>query len=416
MSITENKLSPIKIGNLKTINLIYATSFLDLFAVGLTFPLFSTYLRDIGASHTTIGLVSAVYSGIQVLSGPLIGSWSDVRDRKTVLRTTLLLCALCYGLLGTAHSIVFILILRCVLGVVKHTQTICKALISDLIPPKEQSETFGKSASLASLGFIIGPFVGGNLSELKHGFSYVCILTAILFLVNYGIACLLPDPIPKENTNMNISLINSARNEFKKTVKELVDIDWKEHWDTFLLKFLMGLTMTCYFTNQSIYLKETYQMSQKHIGYMISFFSTVGMISGFILNKINSLYKPDSLFTRLCHSFFILTISFFGIYLSPNFYIFLFLLIPLAFSATALRVGSMELMFEKSEKLHKGSLSGASNSIMSVARFLTPVITGFTSDIFNEQSVMLIAAFPSSLGFLVSVFMKKKYGKIVKNK
>nr|XP_023026470.1 major facilitator superfamily domain-containing protein 9-like isoform X2 [Leptinotarsa decemlineata] len=171
----------------ETIDVIYTISFLDLFAVGLTFPLFATFLRDLGSSHSTIGLLSATYSGIQVLSGPLIGSWSDIRDRKTVLKTTLLICAFCYGLLGATNSVVCIFFLRIVLGIVKHTQTICKAMITDLIPRKKQSETFGKSASLASLGFIIGPFVGGNLSELKHGFTYVSILTAGIFSINYVI-------------------------------------------------------------------------------------------------------------------------------------------------------------------------------------------------------------------------------------
>nr|XP_023026463.1 major facilitator superfamily domain-containing protein 9-like isoform X1 [Leptinotarsa decemlineata] len=399
----------------ETIDVIYTISFLDLFAVGLTFPLFATFLRDLGSSHSTIGLLSATYSGIQVLSGPLIGSWSDIRDRKTVLKTTLLICAFCYGLLGATNSVVCIFFLRIVLGIVKHTQTICKAMITDLIPRKKQSETFGKSASLASLGFIIGPFVGGNLSELKHGFTYVSILTAGIFSINYGIACLLPETTRREKTE-NISILKSVKKEFGKTVKELVDCDWQEHWDTFLLKFLMGLTMGCYFTNQAIYLRETYQMSQKHIGYMISFFSMIGMISGFCINKINSLYKADSIFTRLCHNFAIMTFSFFGVYLSPNLFVFLLLLLPLAFSATALRVGSMELMFSKSEKLHRGSLSGTSNSIMSVARFLTPLVTGFTSDILSEQSVMLVAVFPASLGLLLSWLMKRKHKIIVKNK
>lgn len=59
-------------------------------------------------------------------------------------------------------------------------------MISDLIPPSEQTGVYGKSAALGSLGFIVGPFMGGHLSEMKHGFTYVSGVTALSFLVNLG--------------------------------------------------------------------------------------------------------------------------------------------------------------------------------------------------------------------------------------
>uniref|UniRef100_A0A6P7GW81 Major facilitator superfamily domain-containing protein 9-like n=1 Tax=Diabrotica virgifera virgifera TaxID=50390 RepID=A0A6P7GW81_DIAVI len=405
-------------GTTKTINLIYMISFLDLFAVGLTFPLFGNYLRDLGASHTTVGLISSAYSAIQVLSGPLIGSWSDIRDRRTVLKWTLLMCAACYDLLGTTNSIVFILLLRFVLGVVKHTQSICKAVITDLVSPEEQNDIFGKSASVASLGFIVGPFVGGNLSELNHGFTYVCMLTGLLFIINYVCACYLPEntkgSTPPNSTNNPIGW-QTVTSEFKKSVNEIVSIDWKVHWDTFLLKFLLGLTITVYFSNQAIYLRETFQMSQKHVGYMISLFSTIGMISGLCLKKVDSFLKNVDVYTKMGVWFGVLALCFIAMYLSPNFIVFMFFLAPLSLAATAMRVASMELMFKKTEALHRGSLSGASNSVMSVARFMTPLFTGISSDIFSEKSVMLIAVVPASIGVFVSLYTKRKYDSTVKN-
>ncbi|KAJ8948386.1 hypothetical protein NQ314_008426 [Rhamnusium bicolor] len=259
--------------NIKTINLIYAISFLDLFAVGLTVPLFSTHLRELGVSHTVIGLLSSTYSGIQVLSGPIIGGWSDIRDRKYVLKITLLICGVCYGLLGITESIFFIFILRFILGIMKHTQSICKAVITDLVPHNEQTGIFGRSAAFSSVGFIIGPFIGGHLSEINHGFTYVCGLTVTSFIINF---------------------------------------------------------------------------------------------------------------------------------------------VPLSLASTTLRVVSMELMLKKSEKMHRGSLSGASNSIMSVARFVTPFLSGILSDIFSEQSVMLVAMIPAVLGMCVSLYMKFVYVNIKK--
>jgi hypothetical protein len=58
----------------RDLNLVYIISFMDLFAVGLTVPLFSNHLRELGASHFTIGLLSSLYSGLQVISGPVVVS------------------------------------------------------------------------------------------------------------------------------------------------------------------------------------------------------------------------------------------------------------------------------------------------------------------------------------------------------
>lgn len=60
-------------------------------------------------------------------------------------------------------------------------------LILDLIPKDSYSKVFAQSVSIGSLGFVIGPMIGGHLIMLDNGFTYVCLLTSILFLINLGI-------------------------------------------------------------------------------------------------------------------------------------------------------------------------------------------------------------------------------------
>lgn len=72
------------------------------------------------------------------------------------------------------------------LGIVKHIQSICKAVITDILPNEKHTEAFGKSAAISSIGFILGPLLGGQISEVANGFSYVCFFTMVLFFVNIG--------------------------------------------------------------------------------------------------------------------------------------------------------------------------------------------------------------------------------------
>ncbi|XP_044261833.1 major facilitator superfamily domain-containing protein 9-like [Tribolium madens] len=394
----------------KNLNLVYALSFMDLFAVGLTVPLFSNHLRELGASHFTIGLLNSLYSGLQVISGPIVGSWSDVRDRKSVLQITLLLCSLGYIALGLTNSILFIAIVRILLGVTKHTQSICKAIITDLVPPCDRASALGRSTALGSLGFIIGPTLGGHLIELNNGFFYVCSFTSVLFIVNVALTSVISEiKAPKKGQiNQQNPIFTKLRYEFNKSITDMTEIDWRAFWDVFLLRFIFGFSVTMYFSQQSVYLKEEFQLSQRHVGYTISFFSATGMASAFLLHYITSyFYKmDDSCLKRLTHFFLLMTLSLICLYLAPNFELFLVILVPFSLSCTILRIVSMELMLKKASSTHRGSLSGTSNSIMSIARFVTPVTSGLISDKLGGHSAMLFSAVSPLVGTLVSLWMK----------
>ncbi|XP_063906039.1 major facilitator superfamily domain-containing protein 9-like [Zophobas morio] len=401
----------------RDLNLVYVISFMDLFAVGLTVPLFSNHLRELGASHFTIGLLNSLYSGLQVVSGPVVGSWSDVRDRKTVLIVTLFFCSVGYMLLGLTNSLVCVAVIRFILGVTKHTQSICKAIITDLLPVSQRASAFGKSTAFSSLGFIIGPTLGGHLSEMTNGFTYVCALTCLLFIINIVLTSVITNTKKaRTQTPQNDSIVSRFRTEFTKSVTDMTDINWTSLWEVFFLRFIFGFAVTMYFSQQATYLREQFNLSQRHVGYTISYFSATGMASAFLLDSITgSFYKDDtSCLRRLTHCFLLMTLSLVSLYLAPNIQLFLVVLIPFSLSCTILRIVSMELMLKKATGDHRGSLSGTSNSIMSIARFVTPVTSGLVTDTFGGHVAMLFAAVPPLIGTVVSFKMKFKHGREIK--
>ncbi|CAG9765221.1 unnamed protein product [Ceutorhynchus assimilis] len=402
-------------GNINPIILIYIISFMDLFAIALSFPLLAPHLQDLGASHTFIGAVVSIYSGIQVVSGPIIknanfqGGWSDIRGRKSILKMMLLISGLCYGILGTTSSFTVIIILRIILGMVKHIQTLCRAIISDICPPDKHMEIFGKSAAISGIGFIVGPFLGGHISEVSNGFSYVSFLTMVLFFINIGVASLLPDSKPKTRTTPIVNstgIINTIKLETSKTLNGLKSIDWTKQWEPFALRFLFSLAMTAFLTNQGLLLKEKYQLSQKYSGYVISYFSTVGTFSAYFLDSISRLFKNNDCISKLLGYYIVIILSVVSIYLTPNLLIHMSILMPISISSTALRILTMELIMQESNGDHNGSLSGACYSVTSISRFVTPLLSGFLGDIFGVEAVILIAAIPALAGVLLCLHMK----------
>lgn len=66
----------------------------------------------------------------------------------------------------------------------KHTQTLCKAFIADIVTKEQQSTVYGYTTAFSMIGFIVGPIIGGHLSEYKNGYFYVCSITSTLFVIN----------------------------------------------------------------------------------------------------------------------------------------------------------------------------------------------------------------------------------------
>lgn len=392
---------------------IYIISLIDLLAVGLIFPLLFPHIRTLGASHLVVGVFGATYSGLQVLSGPVIGSWSDLRGRSSVASVVLSISAICYVLTAFTTSVAVIYILRILLGSFKHTQTLCKALIADIVPKDKQTEVYGRSTAVSSIGFIVGPIVGGHLIELPNGFSYVCILTAILFVINIVLFRTFEDVIEGKVSEKEQFHLTDIRQEFTKAVRELFEMDWKEYWDVFILRFLYSFCITIYFSNQSLFISEQYQLSQKYIGYIISFFSLIGGLSSIAIGhiKVKFYNKHNESLTLLLHLFLTMTLCFFGIHLSPNLGFLLLLIMPFAFSSAALRVLTMELILNRSHTNDKGSLAGVANSVMSIGRFISPLISGIIADWCGESKVMLFAFVPSLLATFLCVKLIKTKSK-----
>lgn len=77
-------------------------------------------------------------------------------------------------------------VFTCFSGIFKHSQNMSKIYLADIIPERQRSEVLGNFNSASSIGFIMGPMVGGHVAELPGGFRYVSLLAGTVFLLNAG--------------------------------------------------------------------------------------------------------------------------------------------------------------------------------------------------------------------------------------
>ncbi|KAK8731558.1 hypothetical protein OTU49_007368 [Cherax quadricarinatus] len=303
--------------------LVYLVGFLDLAAVMLIIPLFVVHLRRIGMSP--------------------LGRSSDKYGRRPLLLLGLALSAMGYFVLGASDSLLVMVVSRIITGIFKHTITLCKAVLADVTAPEDRQGVLGTFNGAVGLAFIVGPIIGGHLTELQDGFSRVCYITAAVFTLNFVLCFVfLPGvlpapqpgrakprhtPVPRESdkeesseehlvigqdkghlSQEQIDIGQLEQKDSRQFVQEeqsledqpvpdqldtklteaetlkqvfhfIKDIDWQVFGDVFMIDFFLTFAAFAYRSSFVLSVDEMFDASPKTIGYIISF--QIGSVTGF---------------------------------------------------------------------------------------------------------------------------------------
>ncbi|XP_060945253.1 major facilitator superfamily domain-containing protein 9 [Limanda limanda] len=412
---------------------ICVVGFLDLFGVSMIIPLLSHHVKALGAGPTVAGIVVSTYGILQFFSSTIVGSWSDVVGRRYSLLTCLLLSALGYGLLGMSTSIPLFVLARIPVGLFKHSLSICRALLSDLVSESERPLVMGHFNAASSVGFILGPMVGGYLTEHEGGFYTSSFTCAAIFLMNAGLVWMLPwnETLVHRNTNSSndpskhchdnhcletvqngshanrhqtlpardaqpgsaaplkkhqgglrwseVSLLQPVWRQLSSVGSRIKMVASSDMWDLFLVRLLMGIAIMLYYSNFSLAMEERFLLKPKMTGYLISYSSTLGALSGFLVGPVTQLYK-NNMAAMLLHST-MLTCSLIFLYsaaanvwqvvLSSTFF---------AISTSIGRTCITDMELQRGGVQASGTLIGAGQSVTAVGRVLAPLLSGLAQE------------------------------------
>ncbi|MBL9136261.1 MAG: TCR/Tet family MFS transporter [Verrucomicrobiales bacterium] len=182
---------------------IFITLFLDIFGIGLVIPILPRLIEELvggsvpQASHT-FGWLTALYSMMQFVFAPLLGSLSDRFGRRPVILSSLFGSGLDYLLLAYAPTLPWFFVGRIVAGITGANITAASAYIADVSPPEKRAQNFGLIGAAFGLGFIAGPALGGMLGDigLRMPFLVAAGLTLLNWLYGWFV---LPESLPPEN-------------------------------------------------------------------------------------------------------------------------------------------------------------------------------------------------------------------------
>ncbi|XP_032219410.2 major facilitator superfamily domain-containing protein 9 [Nematostella vectensis] len=422
-----------------TINCLYLLGFLDLMTVSMGLPLAARRARELGATPSIVGLIGSVYGAIQFFSNPLVGKFSDVAGRKKVLLVSLLGTGAAYLLHGLSVSLIMLALTRIPIGLFKQSQSLCKACLADITAPAQRISVFGKFNAFSSLGFVVGPLIGGHLAMTDNGFFRVFLLEGILFVAMtiFTWLCIEHDDQQQSSPNKDVgtasesSEFDGARNseiqtksgrKLQENLKIASDLKqqpdkhakkgfiakWISYFrvasfsnvlDLLIVRFLMGFSMIIFRSNFSTVLEFRYNTTPKTNGYVMSFNGIVGGLSGYFVGNLLTFYNNDDA-KALLHFSSILAISIFCVTFSPELWVLVVFIAPLAFSSAVSRVCSTNLTLKRGRADEKGLLLGVGNSLMSFARMLSPTLGGLAQEL-SVYAPGMLSVSVSAVGILL---------------
>ena len=137
------------------------------FAVGMLEVLFPLYMADHQCKRMMVGFIFTVYGIFFVVFQPAIGAWSDRQGRILPIAGGLFITALFIPVpfFFTAKGLwIFLFIILGIAGAMAFTPIY--PLIADGVSPTDQGVAYSLNSWIFSIGYLLGPWIGGVLAEL----------------------------------------------------------------------------------------------------------------------------------------------------------------------------------------------------------------------------------------------------------
>lgn len=364
--------------------------FIVMGGVGLIVPIMPAFLESFNAGGQVYGMLIAGFALAQFIFSPIAGDLSDKHGRKPFIIAGLVIFGLANVLLAVAGSVFFLFIARflCGFGAALVMPPIM-AFVADITTPEERGKGMGMLGASISLGFTIGPGIGGALSAVNLVFPFyfagvsavIAAIISYLVLPNVKTAVLLAEGEP----------VLKRENLFKQMLRST-----KTSYFMFLIiVFVFSFGISNFQATISLYLDEKFNYSP----FDISLILVVGGIAGVILQMfvIDKLFKRYGEMLVILINLVIASISTLLIIYVSGYFIILTVTTIFTTATTFIRP-AVNTLISKVAGNEQGFAAGMNNAYMSLGNMFGPLLAGTLYD-WNHDAPYVLGAIVLMLCF-----------------
>lgn len=403
----------------KTIVTIFFTIFIDLLGIGILIPiiplLFASpgsefFVLPLGVSVKTgyllLGLLIAVYPIGQFIATPILGQLSDKHGRKKILALSLLGTSISYLIFAYAiitKNIPLLFISRFFDGITGGNVSVAQAMIADISTPENRTKNFGMIGAAFGLGFILGPYIGGRLSD-PATVSWFTAATPFYFAAILAFLNMLSVVFFLKETNKHMH--NNPMIWSKSLSNIRTAIKMKGVNVLFLTNFFYYGGFTFFTTFFSVYLINKFGFTQGRIG---DFFAYIGLWSVFtqavVTRFVAKRFTEDKVLriTLVMGGLLILA------YFLPKHAWEIYLIPPFFSLFTGLSMSNLTSLLSRSAPPNiQGEILGINASVQALAQSIPAVLSGFIAAALLPTTPLIISSIVIVIGGLLFNKLYKK--------
>lgn len=357
----------------RPIAFIFATVFLDLLGVGILIPVIPYLVQQYSSDALAVGLLSLSYAAAQFVAAPVLGALSDRYGRRPLLVLSVLGSAVGYVLFGLAGSLAMLFVARIVDGFTGGNISIAQAYIADVTPPKDRARNFGLIGAAFGLGFIMGPALGGALSQISlHAPAFVA---AFLSLVTAAFGFfVLPESLPAHQRKRGAITFDEVN-----PIRQIGDALQRPGLRPVLAAiFAQNFAFAGLQSNFGVFTLQRFGLGPQENAVLFTFLGIVGVfMQGFVVRRLVNHFSDQRLAVA---GLIIMTAGFVATAFAPAVWA-LFPSMALVSIGNALSTPTLTNMVSKQAGAREqGAVLGTTQSVGSLTRVTGPLWAGVTFD------------------------------------
>ncbi len=379
---------------------------LDMIGLGIVIPFLPIIFHlkaffppdfPLAYQNILLGLLLTAYPLFQFLGSPILGRLSDRHGRRKILLLSLAGSFLGYLIfpLGIILSSVALLFLsRIVDGFTGGNISVAMAAIADITPDEKQRvKNYAFIGVAFGLGFILGPALGGVLSDQTLS-PYFSIQTpfyaaAVFTALNMMLVAQLPETLQQRH-HRKISLFTPFSGIRKAwTIQSLQPV--------FASLFLANMGWVFFENYFQVFLFNQHHFEPRNISYFFAYLGIWIVFSqGFVVRRVSALFRPIQLLrvTLFFTAFFLVTVV-----LVPKQGLYIILpLLALFYGFT--QPNFTTLLTSRVAEDSLGEVLGIRQSFVSLAHIIPPAIGGVLLN-FHLRAPILTGAMFIVFGWIV---------------
>ncbi|MGE7020613.1 MFS transporter [Solibacillus cecembensis] len=362
--------------------LLMFNMFITMGGIGIIIPVMPAYLHVFGVGGQVLGFLVAGFALAQFLLSPVAGDLSDRHGRKIFIISGLVVYGFSQLLFGFATEVWVLFLARFLSGAgAAFIMPPIMAFVADITTFEERGKGMGMIGASMSLGFMIGPGVGGLLGNINLTFPFYLAGT-----VAFAAAILSAIYLP----NIKSTVANKAPRE--NLVKQLARSFKTSYFVFLLVVFTFSFGIANFQTTLSLYLDKVFNYTPTDIAIIL----TVGGFAGVILQMyvINILFKRFGEMKVILVNLLLAAITMLLIIFVNGFFIILTVATLFSIATTFIRP-AVNTLISKMAGTEQGFAAGMNNAYMSLGNMFGPALAGILFE-WNSEA-------PYYLGFVILV-------------